>query len=161
MPSSATPDSTRRLLKKRQVDLQELLERWSAIIEQAVEGLTNELTRGHGHKNEGISRDDVTKIRELSTAMRAAADTKIQLAKAAKLLADSMSADEVLAAAIERVMAEPRRRRADLLSEMVRRHRDEVFLEGGTSALKAPDTAIDLIKGVRLPEENKDGSHSA
>jgi hypothetical protein len=45
-------------------------------------------------------------------------------------------------------MAEPRKSRANLLSEMVRRHRDEVFLAGGHSTLRDPETAVDLIRSA-------------
>lgn len=132
--------AARQQLRDRHADLEDLLAQQVSLIEFAQGALVAEMTAGAGAARESISRDQVVKLREVTAALRAAGDTRINLAKAAKLLASTMTPDEVLAAARARIMAIPVEERGDYIERMLRDHRDAV-----RRAAAARETASEVV----------------
>ena len=113
----------RETLRRRVTDLNVLLDQQTNILEFAQEALITELTGGVSASNNGrsgvsIRPEGVRMLKEVTGALATAADTKVRLAKAQKVLGEALSTDQLLEGAKRMIAALPPNKRAKFLRDL-------------------------------------------
>ncbi len=132
-------DKALKRLNGLEADLEPIIDQQVRLVQWHQESMTNQSTEGRSAKQRFLSEDDVKKLASLTKMVEGLGDLKIRWLAAAQKFGAGLTPNQVMEAAIARILSQPRDLRLRTLKRLYEEH----------NAMQRPG---DLKAGASKPE---------